>query len=114
MSSTFFPCLTPGYTWPFTADLGDGGQSPTAVSRAWSVIWRDSTGGKILWTNFELRPHQIFYRTISTSEMRGSRSGYLSVEENEEPEEEARSNTISNIETVIHLVKGNIGKHTTL
>merc|ERR550519_1664056 len=41
--------------------------------------------------------------------MRGSRSGYLSVEENEEPEEEARSNTISNIETVIHLVKGNIG-----
>ena len=42
--------------------------------------------------------------------MRRSRSGYLSVEENEEPEEEARSNTISNIETVIHLVKGNIGK----
>ena len=43
--------------------------------------------------------------------MRRSRSGYLSLEENEEPEEEARSNTISNIETVIHLVKGNIGKH---
>ena len=42
--------------------------------------------------------------------MRRSRSGYLSVEENEEPEEEVRSNTISNIETVIHLVKGNIGK----
>ena len=41
--------------------------------------------------------------------MRRSRSGYLSVEENEEPEEEVRSNTISNIETVIHLVKGNIG-----
>merc|ERR1711997_960065 len=48
-------------------------------------------------------------RTISTSEMRRSRSGYLSLEEDEEPEEEVRSNTISNIETVIHLVKGNIG-----
>ena len=43
--------------------------------------------------------------------MRGGRSGYLSLEENEEPEEEVRSNTISNIETVIHLVKGNIGKY---
>jgi len=30
-------------------------------------------------------------------------------DEDEEPEEEVRSNTISNIETVIHLVKGNIG-----
>ena len=43
--------------------------------------------------------------------MRRSRSGYLSLEENEEPEMEIRSNTISNIETVIHLVKGNIGKY---
>ena len=43
--------------------------------------------------------------------MRGNRSGYLSLEENEDHEEEVRSNTISNIETVIHLVKGNIGKY---
>ena len=56
----------------------------------------------------------MFLRTISTSEMRRSRSGYLSLEEDEEPEEEVRSNTISNIETVIHLVKGNIGKNTRL
>ena len=56
--------------------------------------------------------HLMFLRTISTSEMRRSRSGYLSLEEDEEPEEEVRSNTISNIETVIHLVKGNIGKNT--
>ena len=43
--------------------------------------------------------------------MRGNRSGYLSLEENEDHGEEVRSNTISNIETVIHLVKGNIGKY---
>ena len=47
--------------------------------------------------------------TVETVEMRRSRSEYLSLEEDEEPEEEVRSNTISNIETVIHLVKGNIG-----
>ena len=39
--------------------------------------------------------------------MRQGRSGYLSVEETDE--EGQRTNAISNVETVIHLVKGNIG-----
>ena len=47
------------------------------------------------------------FRTISTSDMRQGRSGYLSVEETDE--EGQRTNAISNLETVIHLVKGNIG-----
>ena len=39
--------------------------------------------------------------------MRQGRSGYLSVEETDEAGQ--RTNAISNVETVIHLVKGNIG-----
>ena len=47
-------------------------------------------------------------RTISTSDMRQSRSGYTVIGDHED--EEGRGvNTISNIETIIHLLKGNIG-----
>jgi len=47
-------------------------------------------------------------RTISTSDMRHSRSGYLPLT-GDDDDREGRTNTISNMETIIHLMKGNIG-----
>jgi len=52
-------------------------------------------------------------RTISTSDMRSSighsRSGYQALGGDESEDEDGRTNTISNTETIIHLLKGNIG-----